>query len=562
SGSGSDGSGSDGSGSDSGSDGSEGSGSGSDGSGSDGSGSDGSGIDGSGSDGSGSGGSGNGSGSGSGSDGSGNGSSGDLNDGNSTTPTDPQTIIEMYNLNPNHSTPTIEANAQEALIAIAATLTEDQRNGLGYTLEELVQTCTIGGVPCDMDQDFNQIYDVDYGYCYTFNYQYPDIHYNTTKLGDNYGLKLLILADIGEYISTSSEQGIKIVLHPQDVYPFPNTGGFKSPVGKLMDVRVTYEVMSRLSSPYGECNTLERLNKTDQPFYFNGTYSVEGCYRSCFQKKLCDACGCVDPRFPLPTDGCTTQFCVQSYPEYYTCYEDYLAENGDYYNVSDCTCSTACDETDYTGSVFYSNWPAGTFFEQLNCNNASFLNGTDCQTYYKHNAVLLHISYARLGYELLQEVPVTTAWNLFYNLSGNTGLWIGFSAITLAEIILVLLQIIVWICTKDKEIPEVPSCRRLNYTFEGGHGRATEQQQTAKRTHGRSWSASFAAINGNSEGTAREVFPPKEFANELRRRKPSLSQVHPDIPGYTKFESAWPSRQGQFDGQLVSPTIVQSKNGI
>ena len=74
--------------------------------------------------------------------------------------------------------------------------------------------------------------------------------------------------------------------------------------------------MSRLGPPYGDCNTLERLDEDNQPFYFNGIYSVEGCYRSCFQKKLCDACGCVDPRFPLPTDGCTTEFCTKFKPDY------------------------------------------------------------------------------------------------------------------------------------------------------------------------------------------------------------------------------------------------------
>ena len=40
--------------------------------------------------------------------------------------------------------------------------------------------------------------------------------------------------------------------------------------------------------------------------------------------------------------------------------------------------------------------------------------------------------------------------------------------------------------------------------------------------------------------------------------EPSLSQIHPDIPGYSSFENAWPSKQGQFDGQLVSQTVVQS----
>lgn len=124
------------------------------------------------------------------------------------------------------------------MIAIAATLTDEQREALGYTLEDLVQTCTINENPCDMENDFTQIYDVDYGFCYTFNYKYPEITYNTTRVGNIDGLRMLVMSDIVEYLSTSSSQGIKVVLHPQDVYPFPNVDGFKSPTGKLMSLKL------------------------------------------------------------------------------------------------------------------------------------------------------------------------------------------------------------------------------------------------------------------------------------------------------------------------------------
>lgn len=73
-------------------------------------------------------------------------------------------------------------------------------------------------------------------------------------------------------------------------------------------LKIFQGVMNRLSSPYGDCNTLEQLKKYNQPFYFNGTYSVEGCYRSCFQKKLTNYCECADPRFP-PSDP-TNTFCT------------------------------------------------------------------------------------------------------------------------------------------------------------------------------------------------------------------------------------------------------------
>ena len=85
--------------------------------------------------------------------------------------------------------------------------------------------------------DFSQTYDVDYGFCYTFNYQSL---YNTTQMGSDHGLKMIVISDDTEYLATSSEQGIKIVVHYQEQFPFPNVDGYRSATGKAIDLRVTY----------------------------------------------------------------------------------------------------------------------------------------------------------------------------------------------------------------------------------------------------------------------------------------------------------------------------------
>ena len=59
-------------------------------------------------------------------------------------------------------------------------------------------------------------------------------------MGTNHGLKMVILSDINEYLATSSEQGIKVVVHYQEQTPFPNVDGYRSATGKAIDLRVTY----------------------------------------------------------------------------------------------------------------------------------------------------------------------------------------------------------------------------------------------------------------------------------------------------------------------------------
>uniref|UniRef100_A0A914Z7B1 Uncharacterized protein n=1 Tax=Panagrolaimus superbus TaxID=310955 RepID=A0A914Z7B1_9BILA len=461
-------------------------------------------------------------------------------------------LSKAYKLNSNQSTITIETNAQQSLITIAASLSDAEKNALGYKIGDLIQTCIINGVPCNMERDFTQIYDVDYGFCYTFNYA---ALYNTTQMGSNHGLKMVVLSDINEYIATSSEQGIKVVVHYQEESPFPNVGGYRSATGKNIDLRVTYGLVSRLDAPYGTCNNLDKLKELNQPFYFNGTYTVEGCYRSCFQQKVSVACNCSDPRFPLPTD-LSTSFCKISDIQKYNCYEKYIEENGDYYNVEDCSCAISCDDTTFNSAVYYSNWPYGTFFYQALCTNATFTNGTDCQKYYRENGVLVQVSYARLGYETIEEVP---AFDLFNNLAGNTGLWIGFSAITAAEFILVFIQICLWICT-PWELKEVPSCRQRNYPEpETDSENCTEETNSTAAIVGAGSAAGIGGaysnlFNGNMNKSA-HLIEPKSFPNEIRRRHHGLMVTDPS----SIFESIKPvSHVDVYDSQLITPTPVQS----
>lgn len=102
---------------------------------------------------------------------------------------------------------------------------------------------------------------------------------------------MTIIANSSEQLPSSIESGVKVVVHDQDLAPFPNVEGYKSPTGQIVSLIVTYvgsvvpifqlvpanfqSKLSRLGSPYGECSTLDSIAKNNQPFYFNGTYSTE-----------------------------------------------------------------------------------------------------------------------------------------------------------------------------------------------------------------------------------------------------------------------------------------------
>lgn len=50
---------------------------------------------------------------------------------------------------------------------------------------------------------------------------------------------MIVVSNSSEYLSTSSLQGVKIAVHPQESHPFPNGQGYVSSVGQQVGLVVT-----------------------------------------------------------------------------------------------------------------------------------------------------------------------------------------------------------------------------------------------------------------------------------------------------------------------------------
>jgi hypothetical protein len=67
-----------------------------------------------------------------------------------------------------------------------------------------------------------------------------------------------------------------------------------------------------------------------------------------------------------------------------------------------------------------------------------------CSEYYRQNTAYIEIYYEQLNFESLNETAGYTLVNLFSDLGGNIGLWIGFSLITVLEFLELLLECIAY----------------------------------------------------------------------------------------------------------------------
>ncbi|KAI6224397.1 Degenerin unc-8 [Aphelenchoides fujianensis] len=442
--------------------------------------------------------------------------------------------------------PTTIAKMRAALEIVGAQLTDEQRDQMCYTLPQLVTNCLINGVPCDMDNDFDQVFDVDYGYCYTFNYQVPNGTYSTSRMGVIAGLQLVLFNNVSDYLPSTEYVGFKVVIHPQDYSPFPNTEGYMSAVGSAARLAASENYYTRLGRPYGYCDTLDSVQDRNQPFYFNGSYSTEGCFRSCFQDRIVAACGCADARFPYSGSNI---ICNPINQTQYECYLNYIEENGDYYNVN-CTCYYPCEDTIYTADVSDGNWPAGTFFNELYCPLAASMNES-CADYYNANGAQVSIYYKSLVYTSLEESPTTSLLDVFNNMAGNTGLWIGFTSITIGEIVLVIAQTFFWVFRFKKELPEVPSCRRRNFP-------KSDEEEDEEPTDVSGPGGELPLSDGKIHPTGDPKTMPNSFLEQRSREHPQGDdpRIRPHLERVSRMGDDYVPPVIAYSGDASSRTVV------
>uniref|UniRef100_A0A914WRK2 Uncharacterized protein n=1 Tax=Plectus sambesii TaxID=2011161 RepID=A0A914WRK2_9BILA len=146
----------------------------------------------------------------------------------------------------------ITTKTKERLVLTMAGLPRQRRIALSYGKAEFIRMCSFNGQQCDIVSDFKLHVDSAFGNCYTFNAQ-RGRPLASERAGPSYGLRLMVFVNASDYLPTTEASGIRIAIHDQNEYPFPDTFGYSAPTGFVSSFGISLRKVNRLSKPFGDC---------------------------------------------------------------------------------------------------------------------------------------------------------------------------------------------------------------------------------------------------------------------------------------------------------------------
>ena len=235
----------------------------------------------------------------------------------------------------------------------------------------------------------------------------------TRKPGPQHGLELILDVQTDEYyIPNDNGVGFTVLVHDPDRYPRIEDGAIKVSPGSAVDVALTKHKYRVLSKPYRDenCVTTDYEPRDVKRRRRDYLYSQEGCMLDCYHQQFFRYCDC---DIHTAMTSCTygmAQNCSADAPE-------------------PCDCPRLCDYTEYETSVSASYYPNVGDVALAEHHRFRFTNVNDMRL----NLVALRVYFGSLQVRATRQTPAMQPYDIFSNIGGLFGLFMGASMMTLLE---------------------------------------------------------------------------------------------------------------------------------
>ncbi|GFR83345.1 amiloride-sensitive sodium channel subunit gamma [Elysia marginata] len=319
------------------------------------------------------------------------------------------------------------------------------RAEMGHQISDMLLQCSFAGRQC-LARNFTRLLTTDFGNCYTIQYD----KFVSRKSGPKYGLELKLYLQTDEYVpGIATSKGIQVVVHEPDTHPFPQEEGIAIKAGSETRIGIKLVQVSRLDQPYDYCSSTEDFKKKYRIKYTRST-----CQNICLYERTLKRCGCYnvlseETRALLRRNLKNATAC-QSAKEI-QCAER-LAIKFDTDDRS-CECHSPCKERLYEKTVSSREWPTQDFANLLVktvCKN----NPEDCAVLrnstveeVRDEFVNVVIYFEQLNFETITESPAYEIDQFLSDIGGTIGLYVGLSVLAFFEVINLITDILVYVCT-------------------------------------------------------------------------------------------------------------------
>nr|URS64681.1 Wamide-gated sodium channel [Malacoceros fuliginosus] len=451
---------------------------------------------------------------------------------------------------------------------IATNIERDMLERAGVPFKEFVVTCRFGGHDCNRTKDFRQFFDSYYYNCFTYISPYtPQDHDSILAEGLENGWSTVVLTGAGmldkneeirmipgthDRVSPmSSNEGVRVVIHPPDTEPYPHTEGFDVAPGYSVSFGVKARENIRIGPPHGNCSNSNPFGNE------SSAYRLISCQKKCLQKYIVSQCGCKeisipghDAMFP-DLDYCTSDkdipdHCRESSDDdcvnaLFKVYHRFLCVRNASKHMTtnasatrECGCYPPCHESNYDITYSLSKWPAESFdgeeayidiFETENY-PGRFMEPEDAQKFDLYanyfdasNRRTAMKDFARLNVYIAdsnvlktEESEEYTQSQLLSDIGGQLGLWVGISVITLAEVLELIVDVVKWVvlshgpCSQGRTFSKDPEIGEQERGLNGeskSKSRNSKSSRNSKRSNGKN---KKRQMNGTIPLTATTVY--------------------------------------------------------
>ncbi|XP_077862884.1 uncharacterized protein LOC144345072, partial [Saccoglossus kowalevskii] len=221
----------------------------------------------------------------------------------------------------------------------------------GHQAEDFIIQCSFDEKKCT-HRDFHTFQHDTYGNCFTFNHGYNrTIIRDSKRPGPKQGLKITLYVEQNEYIILyGQEAGVRVLVHPPHITPFPEDDGITVKPGVKTSIAIRQVTIERKGPPYGNCSHVEDFNTIYGDHY---NYSSLACQKTCLHDFIDRECECVDTLLVNKTR------CKLLDREQDMCKQlmAYFYQSG----VLPCECSVPCSEKTYESTISQSLWPSNKY---------------------------------------------------------------------------------------------------------------------------------------------------------------------------------------------------------